>query len=169
MNPYPSPASARIAPWLRLRPGEPRPPWTIVAAIRLMYVAAVAQLAAMITLAVTSDAAQAALLRAGYTAAQAHAFAVLAVIGEVGGGLITVLWPVLAWVAAQVGDGARLALIGLLALQSLHLVIALAQHAATFAPAAMLAAAVEWCLTLAVVVLIFGKGASAFYLQAPAS
>ena len=119
---------------MRLWPAAPRPR-AVRAAVTLMLAGAAAELAALITVAVSFGAVRAAAARYPATAdaVLVHQVAVLA--------------------------GAPLA-IGLL---TLSVLAALAQHAEADAPATMIAAAAVWAIGLASVILIFTPAACRYY------
>ena len=159
-----SPAEAwdllRGATRMRLWPVAPRPR-SVRAAVRLMLAGAVAELAGLITVLVTSGAVRAAV--AARDPAAMHALMVHQVSAMVGCPIAIGLW---VWLASANGKGkdwARMlsgACFGVCTLTVLGL---LAQHAATHAPADVIAAAVVWAIGLASVVLIFTPAAGRYY------
>ena len=145
---------------LRLRPrlGQPR---TVFAAVRLMWAGAAAELAVLITIIVTAGAVRSAVLHAHSAAGNAllgHLIAV-AVVAPIAIGV----WLFLAWANSKGRDGARLASAASFCLLTLSLLGALAQGAAAYAPADMIAAAVLWLVALGAVVLIFVPASNRYY------
>jgi hypothetical protein len=145
---------------MRLWPAAARPR-SVRAAVRLMLAGAVAELAAMITVAVTSGPVRAA-VAARYPAA-AHAVMVHEVADLAGGPVAIGLWLWLAWANGKGEDWARMLSGACFGLLTLTVLGALAQHAATYAPASLIAAAVLWVIGLASVLLIFTPAAGRYY------
>jgi hypothetical protein len=144
---------------MRLWPAAPRPR-AVRAAVTLMLAGAAAELAALITVAVSFGAVRAAAARYPATADAmlAHQVAVLA-----GAPLAIGLWLWLAWANGKGEDWARLLSAACFALLTLSVLDALAQHAVADAPATMIAAAAVWAIGLASVVLIFTPAACQYY------
>jgi hypothetical protein len=145
---------------MRLWPAAPRPR-TVRAAVRLMLAGAAAELAAMITVVMTSGAVRAA-VAARYPAA-ANVVMVHQVAALVGAPIATGIWLWLAWANGKGEDWARLLSGACFALLTLIVLGQLALHAAAYAPAYMIAAAVVWAIGLASVVLIFTPAAGRYY------
>ena len=131
-----------------------------------MYAGAAVQLAAVVTMVVTGASVTAALARdPGLTAAQWHQVSSLLTFKEVSGAIVVGLWLVLAWAIGQRRDVARFAFTALFALFSIEILIAMAQHAAAYAPADLIAGAAVWLIALATMVLIFTRQSNAYYRQ----
>jgi hypothetical protein len=82
--------------------------------------------------------------------------------------LAVATWLWLAWANGRGEDWARLVSLASFALLTLSLIQALADHAATYAPATTIAAAAVWFLGLASLGLIFTPAANRYYrLHAP--
>jgi hypothetical protein len=159
-----SPAEAwdllRGATRMRLWPVAPRPR-SVRAAVRLMLAGAVAELAGLITVLVTSGAVRAA--AAARDPAAMHALMVHQVSAMVGCPIAIGLW---VWLASANGKGkdwARMLSGACFGVSTLTVLGLLAQHAATIAPADVIAAAVVWAIGLASVVLIFTPAAGRYY------
>jgi hypothetical protein len=121
----------------------------------------------VVTIGVTRASVMAALARdPGLTTAQWHQVTSLLTIREAGGGIAAGLWLLMAWAIGQRRDVARFAFTAFSALTSITMVIALAQHAAVYAPADLIAGAAVWLVALATMVLIFTRPSNAFYRQA---
>jgi hypothetical protein len=73
------------------------------------------------------------------------------------------LWLWLAWANGKGEDWARMLSAACFGLLSLTVLGDLTQHAATYAPAGMIAAAIVWVIGLASVVLIFTPAAGRYY------
>lgn len=156
---------------LRMRMGLSRAPLTVVAAVRLMCLGAVAQLGVLITTLVTAGSMHAAVAhRYPEYATQLNRLVSFDITID------TVLLPILVatwlWVAWGNGKGsqwARLAAIVLTALYTLAIAVNLFQGVAMIAPAAMIASGVSWALGVAAVVCIFQKRSWPYYeKQVPA-
>jgi hypothetical protein len=144
---------------MRLWPAAPRPR-AVRAAVTLMLAGAAAELAALVTAAVSVWAVRAAAARdpAAGDAVLVHQVAVLA-----GAPLAIGLWLWLAWANGQGQDWARLVSAACFGLLTFSVMYALSWHAATYAPATMIAAAAVWAIGLASVVLIFTPAACRYY------
>jgi hypothetical protein len=145
---------------MRLWPAAPRPR-TVRAAVTLMLAGA----AAVITVAVTAGAVRAA-VAARYPAAvppaTVHQVLVLASAPVAIG-----LWLWLAWANSRGQDWARMVSAACFGLLSLVMLGNLSQHAATYAPADMIAAAIVWAIGLVSVLLIFTPAAWRYYRPQP--
>ena len=149
---------------MRLWPAVPRPR-TVRAAVTLMLAGAAAELAAMITVAVTASTVRAA-VAARYPAA-VHAAMVHQVIDLAAAPIAIGLWLWLAWANGRGQDWARMISGACFGLLTLGVLGNLAQDAATYAPADMIAAAIVWALGLVSVVLIFTPAAGRYYRPQP--
>jgi hypothetical protein len=143
---------------MRLWPAAARPR-SVRAAAALMLAGAAAELAALVTAAVSLGAVRAAAARDPAAAAVlAHQVAVLAGAPAAAG-----MWLWLAWANGQGQDWARLLSVSCFGLLSLIMAGTLTEHAAAYAPASTIAAAVVWAIGLASVMLIFTPAASRYY------
>ena len=150
---------------MRLWPAAPRPR-TVRAAVTLMLAGAAAELAALITMIATMGSVRAAV--AAKDAAALPVTQIHQVADLVAAPLAVALWLWLAWASGRGEDWARLVSMASFALFTLSLLDALANQAATYAPASMIADAVVWFLGLASLALIFTPAANRYYrLHAP--
>jgi hypothetical protein len=145
---------------MRLWPAAPRPR-TVRAAVKLMLAGAAAELAALITVVVTSGAVRAA-VAARYPAAGGEA-TLHQVVVMASAPVAIGLWLWLAWANGKGQDWARMLSAASFGLITLSVLGSLAEHAVTYAPASMIAAAVVWTIGLASVVLIFTPAAGRYY------
>ena len=146
-------------------PAGPRPAGTMAAAVWVIYAAAILEVAAVITIAVTYGSVHAAVLAADPRLAPAQwdrlAFEITA--RAVSGGFIAVL---LAWLARANGRGqdwARLVLCAVFSLSALGLLISLSDHVARYATADLAVGSALLLAQLAAVVLVFTPQASRYY------
>jgi hypothetical protein len=150
----------RGATRMRLWPAAPRPR-VVRAAVKLMLAGAAAELAAVLTVAVTSGAVRAA-VAARYPAdvhgAMVHEIAILAAAPVAIG-----LWLWLAWANGRGEDWARPISAACFGLLTLSILNSLSEHAVTYAPATMIAAGTVWAIGLASLVLIFTPAAGRYY------
>lgn len=161
-----SAALIRGALRMRLRPPA-RPPRTVRGAVRLMCLGAVAELASVVTTVVTMASVKAAIAQTpGLTAAQWHTTTGLLAFRAVSSGLAVAVWLLLAWALSRGRDAARFAFSALFALVSLTMIIALAQHGWSDAPADIVAGAAVWVIALATMILLFSRPANTYYRQA---
>jgi uncharacterized membrane protein len=85
-------------------------------------------------------------------------------VADLAGGPVAIgLWLWLAWANGKGEDWARMLSGACFGLLTLTVLGALAQHAATYAPASLIAAAVLWVIGLASVLLIFTPAAGRYY------
>lgn len=143
-----------------------RPPRAVRGAVRLMCLGALAEAAAVVMIAVTAGRVQAAFAREpGITVAQWHQVAGVLTLKEVSGGVAVAVWLFLAWAIGHRRDVARFSFSAFFALNTLAMLIALARHAAAYAPADLIAGAAIWLIALATMVLIFTRQSNAYYRQ----
>jgi hypothetical protein len=142
---------------VRLRPRVPRSDQSVYWTVRLMHLGAAVQLAVAVTIVATmSDIRSAILARnPGYTVAQWHAEVVgalvpLAVVAVLGAGF----WLWMAWANARRYRWAGVLFALFFGQNTYSLVHRMAQGSATYARPVLVAAAVLWCVELAVVVLV---------------
>jgi hypothetical protein len=143
---------------LRPRPGQPR---TVYAAVRLMWLGALAELGALLTVMATAATVRAAVARSYPDAV--NSASVHIVIDEVVAPIVILLWLWMAWANSKGKDPARVALVSFLGLMSLDIIGSLAQEAATFAPADLVAGAVLWLIAFAAMVLIFTPASNRYF------
>jgi hypothetical protein len=156
---------ARGAVRMRLWPAAPRPR-SVRVAVKLMLAGAAAELAAMITVISTLGSVRATVAARDAAVLQTvhlHQVTDIALAPVAIG-----MWLWLAWANGHGQDWARPLSAACFALISLSLIAALAQDAAAFAPATVIAAAIVWALGLSSVVLIFTPAAGRYYRPQPA-
>ena len=146
-------------------PAAPRPR-SVRVAVKLMLAGAAAELAAMITIISTLGSVRATVAARDAAAMQAVHLHQVTVIGLAPAAIGMWLW--LAWANGRGQDWARMLSAGCFALISLSVMAQVAQGAAAFAPATMIAAAIVWALGLSSVVLIFTPAAGRYYRPQPA-
>jgi hypothetical protein len=150
---------------MRLRPQAPLPR-TVVAAVRLMCVGAVVELAGLITIVATASSVRSDVLQRDPAAG--HALLAHLIADEVAAPIAIGLWLWMAWANGQGRDSARLASAALFSLLTMSLLVAQAQGAAVYAPADLIAGGVLWLVALAAVVLVFTRPSNRYYRQAAA-
>jgi hypothetical protein len=156
----------RSTPWMHPHASGPRPPRTVVNAVRLMYAGAAVELATLVTIVVTAGSVKSAILGshpAAWPVGLVHLTA-----DEIGAPIAIVLWVWLAWANGRGHNWARLVFTALFALTTLSLLSGLAGHAATYARADLIAGTALWLVALAAVALIFSKTSNAYYRHEPA-
>jgi hypothetical protein len=149
---------------MRLWPAAPRPR-AVRAAVKLMLAGAAAELAALITVLVTSGAVRAAV-------AARHPAAVNAVtlhqVADLAGAPVAIgMWLWLAWANGRGEDWARMISAACFGLLSLSVLGAVSQDAAAYAQADLIAAAVIWAIGLVSLLLIFTPAAGRYYRPQP--
>jgi hypothetical protein len=147
---------------MRLRPraGQPR---TVFAAVRLMWVGAAAELAALITIILTAGSVRSAVLHSHPTAVPGTMTHLT--IDEVGVPIIIGVWLFLAWAISRGRDAARFGFTSFFFLITMSVIIAQAQGGAVYAPADLIAGAAAWLVALAAVVLIFLPASNRYFRQ----
>jgi len=149
----------------RMHMGLSRAPRSVLAAVRLMCLGAVAELAVLVTVLVTWGSIRAdAIARAPHYATQVTQVVNTDIIGDM------VILPilVLAWLWVAWGNGrgsqlARVAAIVLAALYTMVLGLELVQDVALVAPAAMIASGVAWALGVSAVACILAPRSWPYY------
>jgi hypothetical protein len=148
---------------MRLWPAVPRPR-AVRTAVALMLAGAAAQLGVMITVLVTFGAVRAAVAARNPSvvpAVTAHQIGDLAIAPIAIG-----LWLWLAWANGKGEDWARLLSAACFGLLTLTVLGTVTLHAATYAAASMIAAAVVWAIGLVSVALIFTPMAGRYFRPA---
>jgi hypothetical protein len=148
----------RSALWMRLGPRVPRSNRAAFAAIKLMYLGGVVELAAAITILVTiGDVRSNVATRSpGLTEGEWHAI----VAGQlepvaVAAGIAVGFWLWMAWAVGRGHRWARIALAGFFALNTAGLFHGLIQGSAVYARADLAIGSVLWLVELAALILIF--------------
>jgi hypothetical protein len=148
----------RSALWMRLRPRVPRSDRAVFAAVRLMYVGAVVEFAAAITILVTigdvrSNVAE---RHPGLTQIEWHAIVAgrLAPIA-VAAGIAVGFWLWMAWAIGRGHRWTRFAFAGFFVLNTVSLLHGLIQGSAVYARPDLAIGSVLWLVELAAVALIF--------------
>ncbi len=160
----------RNAIGMRLRPWAQRPVPTVFWALRLMVLGAVLELVALATVLVTEGSLRSVIFRhfPRFTAAQWHAEVHAHVLPvEIGAPVAAVVWLGLAWANGRGHGWARGLFVGLFGLTSLSLLAAFGQHAATYAPADLIAGCALWLVGLLTLLLILNSRSDRHYHQRP--
>jgi hypothetical protein len=147
----------RGAVWMRLRPGVPRARRSMFAAVRLMYVGAIVELATLVTVVSTLGSLRAAIHRhnPGFDAAKWHLEMHSSIVPlERGAAIGVAVWLWLAWANGRGHRWARIAFSLFVVSNALGLLRGIGRHAATYAPADLLAGSVLCLVGFAALVLI---------------
>jgi hypothetical protein len=152
---------------MRLRP-DPCSPRAARAAAGLAGATVAANLAVLITVIVTAPSVRSAVARAypGQAAAQ-HALSVSLAADCAGGAAGICVLLLLTWALLRRRGWARAAVLIYLIAISVSLLTALAQHAASYAPADLIAGAAAWVLALAAAALLFTGACARYYRPQP--
>jgi hypothetical protein len=150
---------------MRLRPTVPRSAHTVRAAVKLVYLAAVADMALLATVVLTAASVEADVRK--IAPAQVSAVTTHIVVDEIALPFTIVLMLWLAWAIGQRQDWARLVLTAYFGLTTLSLLYVVSQGAAPVVPADLIASGVFWLIQLAVVVLIFTPQSARYYQPQP--
>lgn len=150
----------------RVRPGAPRSVPTVFWAVRLMLLGGVLELAALATVLATQTNLRAAIARNIPGLAGPHGSAVVhahILPVEIGAPVAAAVWLVLAWANGRGHPWARALMVGLLLLTSISLLSAIGQHAATYAPADIVAGSAVWLVALTATMLTLSSGSNRHY------
>ena len=162
----------------RMRMGLSRSPRTVVYAIRLMYLGAVAELAKLVTILVTAagvrEAVRSAVIRQQHGVSGAALGKVLSdvnvtLIGNIVASSVAIV--ALVWLAYAVGRGHDVARVLALITCFFCIIangIAISQQSATYAPAATIAGGVTCAIGIAVATLLICKPSWAYFERRPA-
>jgi hypothetical protein len=144
---------------LRMRMGLSRAPRTVLHAVRLMYLGAVAELGMLITTLLTEGSIRAAVIQRNpwLTMAQLQPLNTEFTVDIVVACVAIALWIWLAWANGKGNGLARVLAIALFAIFTAFMIGNTAAGAALYAPAAVIAACVDWLIGLASVVLLVQK------------
>ncbi|MDA8319554.1 MAG: hypothetical protein M0030_07075 [Actinomycetota bacterium] len=149
-----------------LRPSVPSSARAVRAAVGLMYAGAVLEVAALVTMVLTTDSVGAAVVRR--EPAQWQSVHAQLVATEIAAALVVAAWVWLAWGNGHGRGWARAAFLIFFALTTVNVMGSLARDGATYAPADLTAGAVLWLVALAAAVLIVTPQASRCYQRQPA-
>jgi hypothetical protein len=158
----------RSALWMRVRHGVPLSPRPVVTAVRLMYVGAAVELCTLITIVATLGSLKSAILQRnpGYTAAQWHAEVHGHILPlELGAVVAIGVWLLLAWANGRGHRWARIGFAVFFGVTTVSLLNGLAQDAATYAPADLIAGVVLWLVALVTVGLVFNRESAPHYVR----
>ena len=150
---------------MRLRPTVPHSARTVRAAVKLIYLAALAELAAVITIVATSTAVLNYVHRTAPSASHLAALSLTKdeIVGPIG--IALMLW--LAWAIGRRHDWARVVFVIFWGITTLSIIAALSEGAAVAAPADFAGGVLVWLLELAAVLLIFARQSAPYYRHGP--
>jgi hypothetical protein len=146
---------------MRLRPTVPHSARTVRAAVKLIYLAALAELAAVITIVATSTAVLNYVHRT--TPSAAHMAALSLTRDEIVGPIAIILMLWLAWAVGRRHDWARVVFVIFWGITTLSIIAALSEGAAVAAPADFATGVLVWLLQLSAVLLIFARQSAPYY------
>lgn len=155
---------------LRMRMGLSHCPRTVLRAVRLMYLGAIAELGVLVSLLLTEGSVRAAILQRNpqVTAAELSPLNTVFALESVGICVAVALWVVMAWANGRGRDWARLAAIIAFAVGTGGILIDLGLGDATYAPVDMIACGVVWIIGLASTVLLLAKQSAPYYARGTA-
>lgn len=150
---------------VRMRMGLSRTPHTVLNAVRLMYLGAVAELGTLIVLLLTEGSIRAAVSHRYplLTPAQLGEINTVFIVDTVGAVLAILVWVCLAWANGRGSQFGRLGAIVCFVLSTTGLVADLANQAPQFAPAAFTCACLVWLIGLAAIVNLLRKQSWAYF------
>jgi len=150
---------------MRLRPTVPHSARTVRAAVTLIYLAALAELATVLTIVATSGTVEAYVRRTAPSAS--HATALSLTEDKITGPIAVVLLLWLAWAVGRRHDWARVVFLICWGVATLSMLAALAEGAAVAAPADFAGGMLVWLLQLTAVLLIFARKSTPYYRPEP--
>jgi hypothetical protein len=152
---------------VRMRMGMSRTPRTVLHAVRLMYLGALAEIGVLVTVVLTEGSIRAAVLRRNpeVTTAQMHPLSGVFIVDIVGCSIVTVIWLLLAWANGKGYGVARIVAIALFAISTAGMIVDAANDTALYAPAALIAAGVTWLIGLAAIVLLLRKESGLYFAR----
>lgn len=150
---------------LRMRLGLSHSPRTVLHAVRLMYLGALAELGVVVTILLTEGNIRAAVVHRypQVTAAQLHSLNSVFIWDIAGSSVAIAFWLVLAWGNGRGRSWARVAAIVLFAVSTVGLLYDATTGAALVAPVALTAGGVVWLIGLAATVLLLAKQSWPYY------
>ncbi len=149
----------------RLRPPAPRPR-PLRAAVRLMYMGAVLELVAAVTLVVTEHGVRSAIMASypSLTAAQWHTIVMEDLLPkQIAAALAVGLWLVLAWANGRGRRWSRVVFAAFFALSVVNLLYAASIGSAVYAPADLAVGIALGLMEAAVVMLLFSRHSAAYF------
>ncbi len=152
---------------LRMRTGLSRAPRSVLNAVRLMYLEALAHLAALITLLLTEGSIRALVLHRfpQLTGTDPGGINAVLTTDTVGLAIAVAAWLWVAWATGRGSQLARIAAIFCFTLSTVAVITALASDALLYAPACMFVSGAAWLIGLAALVNVFRKQSWAYYQQ----
>ncbi len=161
----------RSALLMRVRPTVPHSARAVRAAVKVMYLGAVLELAALATIVATEGSVKAAVFRRnpGFTAAQWHSVALHLTIDKAGAVVVAGLWLWLAWANGRGHDWARPVFMSFCCLIGLGIIISLGNDGAVYAPADLIAGGLLLITAITAMALICNKSANRYYQPAAQS
>ena len=152
---------------VRMRMGLSRTPRTVLHAVRLMYLGAVAELGVLVTLLLTEGSIRAAVLHRNpeLTAAQLHPLNRLFLFESIGCCVVAALWLCMAWANSKGYGVARVIAIVFFAIATAGMIADMADGTALYAPAALIAGGVVWLIGLAAVVLLLRPQSGPYFAR----
>jgi hypothetical protein len=151
------------AMWMRVRPGAPAQCRSVSVTVRLMYLGALVELCTLVTVMATLGSLKSAILQRdpGYSAAQWQAEMSGHIVPlEIEAIVATGIWLGLARARRRGHGWTRFGFAGFFAVITVGLMTGIAQHAATYARADLVAGAVLWLVALVTVVFMFRRSSA---------
>lgn len=160
-------AAALIKGAVLMRLGLSRTPRTVLYAVRLMYLGAIAELGLAITIALSEGSIRAAILRRnpGVTGAELHSLNGFLLFEIAGCCVVAAVWLLMAWASGRGYGPARIVAIVLFAISTTGMIVDAADGAALYAPAAVIANGVVWLIGLGAFLLLVRKQSGAYFAR----
>lgn len=152
---------------MRFSPRVPSRARTVLAAVRLMYLGALVEVAAAVTIIATTPAVRAATMHVA--PAQWPAVHAILLRDQIAAPAIILVWLWLAWANGRGRDWARFLFITFFCLTTVGVLAALATNGEAIAPADLLAGGALWMIQLTALVLLFRPASGRYFQPEPAS
>ena len=143
---------------LRPRPGQPR---TVFAAVRLMYLAALAELGAVLTIVATAATVRSTVAHS--YPASVSAASTRMMVNEVLAPIVIVMWVLLARAISRRRDPARIGVAAFFGLITMTMIASLSAGSPVYATADFTAGMVIWLISLVSMVLVFTPASNRYF------
>jgi len=143
---------------LRPRPGQPR---TVSAAVRLLYLGALAELGALLTIIASAGTVKAAVAHGDPAGVPGASGRIL--VDEILAPVVIVVWLCLGWAISRRRDAARIGVTAFFGLITMTMLAALSADSPVYATADFAAGMVLWLISLASMVLVFTPASNRYF------
>lgn len=152
---------------LRMRIGLSRTPRTVLHAVRLMYLGAIAQFGVLLTVVLTEGSIRAAVIHRnpGLTTAQLNSLSGVFTFDIIGCCVAAAVWVWMAWANGKGYSLARVVAIVFFGLATVGMIAGTTDGTELYAPAGVIADGVVWLIGLGAVVLLLHKQSGKYFAR----